>query len=142
MEIKIKEIAKRNRGWSVYELAKQLGNPPQTVYGWAGGRTQPSYKNMDLLCKKLKCTMSDLFAVDAKKEERINKMNCSYCPFELYNVSSEQGPCKMPDYLILNKQTDEVLERSGFWDFESAEKWREETLKEKQCSGCEYKDEQ
>jgi len=142
MEIKIKEIAKRNRGWSIYELAKQLGNPPQTVYGWAGGRTQPSYKNMVLLCKKLKCTMSDLFVVDAKKEERINKMNCSYCPFELYEQSSYVGSCQLTDYAIINKRADEILERSGCGSFEAAEKWMEETLKENQCADCEYKDEQ
>ena len=61
MIIKIKEIAKDNKNFSLYKLAKELGLPQQTVYSWANGRTQPSYENMDRLCEILNCQMGDLF---------------------------------------------------------------------------------
>ncbi|MDD3236640.1 MAG: helix-turn-helix transcriptional regulator [Candidatus Gastranaerophilales bacterium] len=61
MKVKIKEIAKKNRGWSTYKLAQELQLPQQTVYSWAKGRTQPSYENMDMLCEVLNCTMGELF---------------------------------------------------------------------------------
>lgn len=64
MKIKIKDVAKANKGWSLYKLAKELGLPQQTVYSWANGRTQPSYDNMDRLCDVLDCAMGELFEAD------------------------------------------------------------------------------
>ena len=61
MKIKIREIAKKNKDYSLYKLAKELQLPQQTVYSWANGRTQPSYENMDKLCDALNCTIGDLF---------------------------------------------------------------------------------
>ena len=61
MKIKIREIAKKNKGYRLYKLAKELQLPQQTVYSWANGRTQPSYENMDKLCDALDCTIGDLF---------------------------------------------------------------------------------
>lgn len=61
MKIKIREIAKKNKGYSLYKLAKELQLPQQTVYSWANGRTQPSYENMDKLCDALDCAIGDLF---------------------------------------------------------------------------------
>jgi transcriptional regulator with XRE-family HTH domain len=61
MQIRIKDVAKATRGWSLYRLAKELNLPQQTVYSWASGRTQPSYIHMELLCSALECTMNDLF---------------------------------------------------------------------------------
>lgn len=61
MKIKIKEVAKKNKGWSLYRLAKELGKPQQTIYSWSNGRTQPSYENMDKLCDALSCSVGDLF---------------------------------------------------------------------------------
>lgn len=61
MKIKIREIARRNKGFSLYKLAKELNLPQQTVYSWANGRTQPSYENMDKLCDILSCNLGDLF---------------------------------------------------------------------------------
>lgn len=65
MKIKIKELAKKNKGWSLYRLAKVLGLPQQTIYSWASGRTQPSYENMDRLCQALSCNVGDLFEAEA-----------------------------------------------------------------------------
>lgn len=61
MKIKIKEAARNKKGWSLYKLAQKMGVSQQTVYSWANNRTQPSYPNMDLLCKVIGCTLNDLF---------------------------------------------------------------------------------
>lgn len=61
MKIKIKEVAKEKKQWSLYRLAKEIGLTQQTIYSWASGRTQPSYENMDRICDILKCTMGELF---------------------------------------------------------------------------------
>lgn len=65
MKIKIKETAQKNKGWSLYRLAKELNLPQQTVYSWASGRTQPSYDNMDRLTQILDCKLGDLFEAEA-----------------------------------------------------------------------------
>lgn len=64
MKIKIKQVAKDKKDWSLYRLAKELALPQQTVYSWASGRTQPSYDNMDRLCDALDCTVGELFEAD------------------------------------------------------------------------------
>ena len=64
MEIKIKEVARKIKGWSLYRLAKELGLPQQTVYSWANGRTQPSYENMDKLCDVLDTEVGELFKAE------------------------------------------------------------------------------
>ncbi len=64
MKIKIKEVARNTRGWSLYRLAKELGLPQQTVYSWANGRTQPSYDNMDRLCEVIDCNVGELFEAE------------------------------------------------------------------------------
>ena len=64
MKIRIKEIAARNKNWSLYKLAQELDVPQQTVYSWASGRTQPSYKNFERICLILDCTMNDLLEIE------------------------------------------------------------------------------
>jgi transcriptional regulator with XRE-family HTH domain len=61
MIVKIKEVARKKKNWSLYKLAQMMGLPQQTVYSWANGRTQPSYPNMDYLCSVLGCSLTDLF---------------------------------------------------------------------------------
>lgn len=76
LKIRIKEVAKKKKGWSLYRLAKELGLPQQTVYSWANGRTQPSYENMDKLCDALDCTVGELFEsepVQQKLNIAVNK---------------------------------------------------------------------
>ncbi len=53
MKIKIREIAKKNKGYSLINCKRTTFNLQQTVYSWANGRTQPSYENMDRLCDAL-----------------------------------------------------------------------------------------
>lgn len=69
MKIKIKEVVKMKKGWSLYKLAKVLNLPQQTVYSWASGRTQPSYENMDRLCDALECSIGDLFEAEPVQEK-------------------------------------------------------------------------
>jgi DNA-binding Xre family transcriptional regulator len=64
MKIKIKDVSKDKKGWSLYRLAKELSLPQQTVYSWASGRTQPSYENMDRLCDVLDCGVGELFETE------------------------------------------------------------------------------
>lgn len=71
MKIRIKEVARTKKGWSLYRLAKELGLPQQTVYSWANGRTQPSYDNMDRLCAAICCTLGELF----ENEAYISRLN-------------------------------------------------------------------
>lgn len=72
MKIKIKETAFRKKGWSLYRLAKELNLPQQTIYSWAGGRTQPSYENMDKLCTVLNCLMSEIFEPELRIPEELD----------------------------------------------------------------------
>lgn len=76
LKILIKETAREKKGWSLYRLAKELGLPQQTVYSWANGRTQPSYENMDRLCKVIGCAVGELFqseSVQIKLDIAVNK---------------------------------------------------------------------
>lgn len=65
LKIRIKEVARTKKGWSLYRLAKELGLPQQTVYSWANGRTQPSYDNMDRLCEIISCSVGELFETES-----------------------------------------------------------------------------
>jgi len=69
LKIRIKEVARKIKGWSLYRLAKELGLPQQTVYSWANGRTQPSYDNMDRLCESIGCTVGDLFEAEPVQQK-------------------------------------------------------------------------
>ena len=64
MKVKIKEYAKTAKNWSLYKLAQELGQPQQTVYSWASGRTQPSYDNWDRLCAILDCKVDNLLEAE------------------------------------------------------------------------------
>jgi transcriptional regulator with XRE-family HTH domain len=71
VKIRIKEVARTKKGWSLYRLAKELGLPQQTVYSWANGRTQPSYENMDRLCEVICCAVGELFETEPS-QRRLN----------------------------------------------------------------------
>ncbi len=72
LKIKIKEKARKIKGWSLYRLAKELNLPQQTVYSWANGRTQPSYDNMDKLCRVIGCSIGELFEADIQDENKLD----------------------------------------------------------------------
>jgi len=64
MKVKLKEIAKQNKNYSLYKLAQELNVPQQTVYSWAKGRTQPSYINLDKICDILDCSIGDILEAE------------------------------------------------------------------------------
>ncbi len=64
MKIKIKEAAKKFKGYSLYRLAIVLNMPQQTIYSWASGRTQPTYANLDRICDALECSVSDILEAE------------------------------------------------------------------------------
>jgi transcriptional regulator with XRE-family HTH domain len=68
VKVTIKQAARKRKNWSLYRLAKELKMPQQTVYGWANGRTQPSYINIAKICEMLECKVKHLFKVVEIKE--------------------------------------------------------------------------
>ena len=64
MKVKLKEVAKEKKGYSLYRLAKEMNLPEQTVYSWAKGRTQPSFSNLDKLCAILECSVGELLEAE------------------------------------------------------------------------------
>jgi ribosome-binding protein aMBF1 (putative translation factor) len=74
VKIRIKEVAKEYKGWSLYGLAKEMSLPQQTVYSWASGRTQPNYDNMEALCLVLGCGLDDLFIIEGEYQHKLFKL--------------------------------------------------------------------
>ena len=72
LKIRIKEVARKKKGWSLYRLAKELSLPQQTVYSWANGRTQPSYDDMDRLCWVIGCSVGELFESEPPMQEKMD----------------------------------------------------------------------
>lgn len=64
MKVMIKEASKKFKGYSLYKLAHVMNIPQQTVYSWANGKTQPSYKNLDRICTILDCKIEDLLEAE------------------------------------------------------------------------------
>lgn len=56
---RITELCKK-KGWSKYELAKQSGIAPNTVYAWSRGR-QPSLTNIVIICESMDITLEQFF---------------------------------------------------------------------------------
>ena len=75
MKIKIKDVARTNKNWSLYKLAQEMGLPQQTIYSWASGRTQPSYENLDKLCSILECNIEHLLEPEPV-QQTLNLPNC------------------------------------------------------------------
>ena len=76
MKIKIKEVARENKNWSLYKLAQEMGLPQQTIYSWASGRTQPSYENLDRLCAILDCNIENILETEPV-QQTLNLRNCT-----------------------------------------------------------------
>ncbi len=75
MKVKIKEVARENKNWSLYKLAQEMGLPQQTIYSWASGRTQPSYENLDRLCAILDCNIENILETEPV-QQILNLRNC------------------------------------------------------------------
>ena len=47
------------RGWSIYELAKQAGVPPTTIYNWRDRLSSPTLALLESICSALEITVID-----------------------------------------------------------------------------------
>ena len=66
MKVLIREVAKKNNGWNLVQLANAMGKPKQTICYWANGQTMPNPKNLELLCNILECTLDDIFIIEKR----------------------------------------------------------------------------
>ena len=60
MRIRVREIAYRNRGWSMRVLADKLEVDHQTVLYWNQGRSHPRLPMLMRLCRLLRCAVEEL----------------------------------------------------------------------------------
>lgn len=60
MRIRIRELAFRNRGWSMKTLAERLEVDHQTVLYWNQGRAYPRLPMLLRMCRLLRCTVEEL----------------------------------------------------------------------------------
>jgi DNA-binding Xre family transcriptional regulator len=60
LRLRIAEMSKANRGWTMKELAEQLMVDHQTVMYWNQGRAFPRLPMMLKLCQILGCKLDDL----------------------------------------------------------------------------------
>ena len=72
MKLHLKELAEKNRGWSLYKLAQELKISQQTVYSWTNSRTEPSFFYLDRICTILNCDIGDLLE-NEKKTSSVNR---------------------------------------------------------------------
>lgn len=52
---------RERKGWSQYELAKQTGISPNTVYSWSRIGTIPSFSNIERICETVGITTEQFF---------------------------------------------------------------------------------
>lgn len=70
MIVNIKYICEKNKGWSLYDLARVLsqeGISKSAIYSWSSGLRMPRRAQLDMLCTLLDCSLSDLFVVEPYK---------------------------------------------------------------------------
>ena len=47
------------KGWTIYELAKQAGVPPATIYNWRDRLSSPTLALLDAVCYALEISVID-----------------------------------------------------------------------------------
>lgn len=60
MRLRVGELARKNRGWSMRKLAERLDVDHQTIMYWNQGRSYPRLPILIQLCRLLGCTVEDL----------------------------------------------------------------------------------
>lgn len=60
MLLRIAEVARRKKGWTLKRLADELEQEYQTVLYWNQGRSYPRVPTLLKLCAVLDCTLNDL----------------------------------------------------------------------------------
>lgn len=62
----------KDRGWSVYELARRSGLPQSTLSNLFNRRNQPTILTLEQVCKAMNLSLSQFFATDnAPVEEKL-----------------------------------------------------------------------
>ncbi len=61
---------RKEKGWSLYELANQANISTATLYEWSSNRKHPSLANIEKLCIALGISLSQFFA-----ETEIDNLN-------------------------------------------------------------------
>jgi DNA-binding Xre family transcriptional regulator len=65
IRLKVREVAEKKGYSTAYQLQKLLDVQSTVAYRlWNGNTTMIALKTVELLCKKLKCTPSQLFEID------------------------------------------------------------------------------
>ncbi len=60
MRLRIAELARLNKGWSMRKVAERLKMEHQTILYWNQGRTCPRVPTLMRLCRLLECTVEEL----------------------------------------------------------------------------------
>jgi len=60
MRLRIAEIARRNKGWTMTKLAEKMDLNHQTVLYWNQGRAFPRLPTLLRLLRLLECRLEDL----------------------------------------------------------------------------------
>lgn len=58
----------RERGWTIYELAKRSGLSPTTISNMYRRNTQPTIPSLEAMCRAFGITMSQFFLEDDETE--------------------------------------------------------------------------
>ncbi len=58
----------RERGWTIYELAKRSGLSPTTISNMYRRNTQPTIPSLEAMCRAFGITMSQFFLEDGETE--------------------------------------------------------------------------
>ena len=61
IRLRLREIAKERKGWSLYKLAQELDMAKLTIYNWNKGLHIPSGDVLELLCDTIDCEINELF---------------------------------------------------------------------------------
>lgn len=70
MIFKLKDTARKFRGWSLYKLAQELELDTKTVYGWSNGVITPTLSTLLRLCEILGCTPNDLLTLEKNLDNK------------------------------------------------------------------------
>ena len=77
LRIKLSEFRSRE-GFSVVQLAKYLDKPASTVYQWLDGRSQPSRKTINYVCKLIGLDYASVFDSGGGLRDKVRRELFSY----------------------------------------------------------------
>ena len=63
----------RERGWTIYELAKRSGLSPTTISNMYRRNAQPTIPSLEAMCRAFGITMSQFFLEDGEAEALLDE---------------------------------------------------------------------